>query len=329
MKHQCECSEPFLLVAGVSKAGTTFIFDCLESHPEIDACSIKEPRFFIPVEYEQAKSGIRYGVNKIDDYLALFQNKPNAVKVEASSNYFGCPGSETLIARELTSAKAVISLREPISRIVSCYQMALSRCWIPPDLSFDDYVLKLLNDTPIQGYGWRILLEEGLYSRHLRRWISILGDERILVVWASELNSSPLEVIRDISRFAGIDPDFYDGYSFQKSHQTVAVRGGNLRYKFTAWKRDLWLRAGGESRFLKWYARVRRITTPLMRRLLYSPAPRIKVKYETLGTLYEYYRQDVEELASLLNREVPWANVYKTDSVDELLHSSSKLSISS
>ena len=56
-----------------------------------------------------------------------------------------------------------------------------------------------------------------------------IGEDRIKVILFEQLISNPQKWMKDISEFAGIDPSFFDGYSFPKDNETYTVKSPLLQ----------------------------------------------------------------------------------------------------
>ena len=48
----------------------------------------------------------------------------------------------------------------------------------------------------------------GLYARQLARWMPWLESGQLMVIQSEQLFASPLELLPDIFRFIGVDPDY-------------------------------------------------------------------------------------------------------------------------
>lgn len=108
-------SKPKLLILGVQKAGTTTLFDLLDSIPEFCGANVKEVGFYTKdMFYLQGK----------DWYLKQFsQCDRKAIKFEATPEYLYYPDVPQKIFSFNNATKFIIVLREPSARCYSAWNM--------------------------------------------------------------------------------------------------------------------------------------------------------------------------------------------------------------
>jgi hypothetical protein len=309
-------TEPFLFIAGVSKAGTTSLFDYLRAHPGVSASRPKEPFYFVPADF-YFNPPLRYGRDPLERFLALFPSgSATQVRLEGSSLYFMVPSIATKLDRIFSDLRVVISLREPVARLVSCYQMAQFHEWLPPSVTLDSYLRQMLDDANRLPYNQ---CDEGRYSVRLSRWFGALGRERVKVVWFDDLLRDPRRVVQGIARFRGLDPSFYASYRFEKSNVGKVVRSPAVRRAYRGAKKLVSRMAKPGSASRRWLRRLDRRLHPVVERLntRFPSAPRVDPVL--LTRLRDYYRGDLEPLARLTGSVVPWADKYEHPAAEALL----------
>lgn len=125
---------PNLVIAGVSRAGTTSLFNYLAQHPDVGTSDVKELRYFSAVGHGQP-------LGPLDMYAAHFKARTQAYAVEATPGYFYGGGALATVLRETCpSVRVVVSLRSPIERCWSWSQFVKSRDRIPKDMPFSAYL---------------------------------------------------------------------------------------------------------------------------------------------------------------------------------------------
>ncbi len=98
---------------GAAKAASTWIFTCLNEHPEICSDSRKETNFFS--RYYNYKKGIKY-------YYSLFSHcSEDKIKGEFSPTYISSPQAPYLIYKHFPEVKLIACLRNPVDRAYSEY----------------------------------------------------------------------------------------------------------------------------------------------------------------------------------------------------------------
>jgi Sulfotransferase domain len=241
-----------LVVIGVSKAGTTSLFEYLGRHPEIGLSDHKEVRYFTPVRYGEP-------LPPLDAYARHFRNCSNErYAVEATPGYFY--GGRTL-ARAMHetcgSVRVVLSLREPGDRCWSWFRFMKSRMRIPKDLTFDDYLdhCEWLHSTGAdatrenQAY-WG--LGGSCYSDWLDDWIDEFGDD-LRLVFFDDLARDPGGVVNGLFDWLGLDPrqaatawletanktELYRNRTVQRTAVAVNRRGERFFRRHPALKRGM------------------------------------------------------------------------------------------
>ena len=150
----------------------------------------------------------------------------------------------------------------------------------------------------------------GRYSVYLRPYIELFGKINVKIVFFEDLISDPKSVLHEISKFAEIDPNFYDNYIFKHYNATVRLRTSII------------------SRF---YSKMHYVTNKLTYNKPYLHALIKQLKYfvqpilfgllknkEKNGTipeiirnrLLEFYNEEKDILEELLGVPIPWYERY-------------------
>lgn len=108
-------TRPQMLIVGVQKAGTTTLFDLLDSFPEFCGARTKEVGYFINDAYFQKGPGW---------YLSRFSRcKSGSIRFEATPEYFYYPEVPKRIADYNGAMKIIVLFREPAQRCLSAWNM--------------------------------------------------------------------------------------------------------------------------------------------------------------------------------------------------------------
>ena len=228
---------PNVLLLGVQKSGTTWLFRQLEQHPEVYASNPKELFFF------NQPAGI---VNaKIDEYRTYFPIiEGKKVYLEGCATYFwlrskdspydahhlmreSCWETEKNIAAHLgENAKFIVVLRSPISRAVSAYYHAFRRGRTTAKSSI---LLQGQRDG---------ILDMGFYRRFIIRYNSVFGKEKLLFLRFDDLVQQPQATMDKVCAFLNISqnavqPDrgtFNSGYRLKDYGKFIGVgNAGRLK----------------------------------------------------------------------------------------------------
>ncbi|UJS18251.1 MAG: sulfotransferase domain-containing protein [Candidatus Jettenia sp.] len=219
--------KPNVIIAGVTKGGTTSLFSYLSRHPEICSSHIKETCYFLPLRYGNELS-------PIDEYLRYFKHYKNEKYIlEATPGYFY--GSKTIpqrIYKELGKVKIIIIFREPVSRLFSFYKASKGIMLIPKEMLFDEYVglckdhIEMGKSSPIEKDTLYRGIKEGFYSNYLEDWYAYFGDS-LKIVFFEHLKDNPLLFMRELCDWLEIDSHIYPSEQF-----TVENRSAFYRNKF-------------------------------------------------------------------------------------------------
>jgi hypothetical protein len=215
---------PNLLVAGVSRAGTTSMFHYLAQHPDVIASDVKELRYFTPLRYGEPLA-------PVESYAAHFPHDARQqYALEATPGYFY--GGRAL-ARGISAicppdTHVVVSLRSPLERCWSWFGFVKSRLRIPKDMTFETYVdrceqlhLAGIDDRVEHQPFWG--LGGGCYSRWLDDWVDEFGD-RFRVVFFDDLTEAPHRVITELCAWLGLDREPVDRFDFSVDNKTQQYR---------------------------------------------------------------------------------------------------------
>jgi len=194
---------PNLVVIGVSKAGTTSLFEYLGRHPDIGLSDVKELRYFTPIRYGQP-------LEPLPTYARHFEHcLQQRYAVEATPGYFYGGRPLARVMRETCgSLRVVLSLREPGARCWSWFRFMKSRMRIPKDLTFDTYLDRCeqlhgeaLHRPDHEAYRG---LEGGCYAEWLDDWTDEFGSD-LRVVFFDELVNDPPAVLEGLLDWLRLD----------------------------------------------------------------------------------------------------------------------------
>lgn len=304
------CRERFLIIAGVSKCGTTSLFNYLAHHPGIAPCRTKEPWMHPGIAFpcEADSRDPSFG-----EYLGLFPaDGGERIRLEASTAYFSIPEVPRRIASALPNSKIIISFRDPIDRLASWHRFSVFHRQLPADLTFDDYVQRLMQarDMPDAPLIYRHPLELGRYSARAAHWISTLGSDRVLTMWFDDIVARPHETIQRVATFAGVDPDFFRDIRFEPHNPSLEESATALRDVFARTRAALQKRLPANSALRGLLHPWARQASRALDRLTLRPARKAQPKAATIKALTGYYRDDVLALGDAIGMAPPWAHRY-------------------
>ena len=281
---------PNFFIVGVEKAGTTSLYKYLKKIPGVYMSPIKEPWYFAAVT-RSGKKNLGKVENK-KNYIKLFKDVKNEIAIgEASPVYWRDPKAAKLIHDQIPHAKIIISLRDPVERLLSVYLMV--RRTSLGKTSFQKFAEKNIdpnNDVP----------KPPLYYENVKRILDTFGRNQVKIIIFEEWIKNVKETLEDILSFLGLN---YSINEFEiKAHNTSLK--GNPR--------------GVVAQYI--------LRSNVARQIAYSLIPTTKInslkknillgKKQDKPTLtnedkelsINYYQDDVRKLENLLERKFPWPN---------------------
>ena len=193
--------KPNFFIIGTFKGGTTSLHQYLSQHPDVFMPRLKETRYFAFIESASCSDGkyldeIQYPIRTLEQYLSLFEAAQGQKAIgEASPVYLDSPGVAKRLASFDPEAKIIVSLRDPVARAVSGYQM-----WVrsgkerrPPNLALRP------------GERW---VEGSIYAPKLERYYEHFPHENIKVILFEDLVKDATETVRELFDFLNVARNF-------------------------------------------------------------------------------------------------------------------------
>jgi hypothetical protein len=201
---------PDFLIIGAAKAGTTSLYEHFRAHPQIFMPRLKEARFFT---YDGRGSRVKFPVQTPEEYAALFEAAGDARAVgEATPHYLTHPAAAGRIHALLPGARLVASLRNPVDRSYSIYQMNQRNQAANEGVPF---AAAMRTDPHLQDS----------YSAHLARFFALFPRAQMRIILLEDLEARPRATLSGLFEFLGVDPGFTPDLA------KVANPGGTPRIK--------------------------------------------------------------------------------------------------
>jgi hypothetical protein len=274
---------PNFFLVGAPKAGTTSLYRYLDQHPDVYMSPVKEPCYFCEeIRLQQ--------FSEWDDYLRLFEDVKGETAIgEGSVLYLWSKSAAHNIRLKVPDAKILMVLREPVGRAFSEYLHGITEGAVRG--TFRKYIENSLSHGSDKASEVWPCLEFGLYSAGVKRYLDHFSRENVHIVLYEEFQEQQAKVMSRIFEFIGVDPTFLPDTS-ERYHVPHVPR--SLRFGYFLKKHKVWQRAAGmkPSRFRSFVKKfVVRKSTPAV-----SPSDR--------EFLLDYYRADMQKLATLLDRDL-------------------------
>lgn len=220
---------PNLLLAGVTKAGTTSLVHYLGQHPDVSIIPGKGVDHFTPLRFGPAE------LPPIEQYFAAFAGLDTDVVLDGSITYF--TGGQRLVEAvhaALPDARVLVILREPVARMWSAYKMKRSQGTLPDDVDtvgqFVDRCIALAATGEIdrpENVTFRTFTT-AMYVDHLEHWWATYGDA-VRVMFFEDLAERPRETMASLFEWLDVPASVADDIVYTVRNRSVQHRSRVLR----------------------------------------------------------------------------------------------------
>jgi hypothetical protein len=210
---------PDFLCVGAHKAGTTWLYQQLDSHPDFWMPPVKELHYFDQLSRVRRASGTRCRDERdlrflaklkslsaetsidLDNYARLFEPKGSLLSGDISPNY-STLNNEVIrqVVGYFPNLKVIFLARDPVERVWSHLSMEVHYRQIEP---FDATDIAEVNRNLLR----RGMLLRSYPSAVVARWKRCVHPEQFRVYFFDDLQRNPAELRRSVLRFLGADPD--------------------------------------------------------------------------------------------------------------------------
>lgn len=301
---------PNLLMVGAAKGGTTTLHYALDQHPQVFMSRKKEPGYFAWPEEEltfinngKLITKPRFLVNRLDEYLALFEEgEKKKIRGESSTTYLYF--YEKTIANikrihpDPQSVNIVMALRNPVDRAFSQYMHKLR-----DGAETLDFEAALKMEPNRKTENWHFdyqYTERGLYYQQVKAYLD--NFKKVKIYLSEDLRKDPEGLVVSLEDFLEID-------------RIPLAFGDNLNPSGESKSEAL-------NKFLKKPNPVKKFLGNLLPKEL-----RRKMRLKVQSTVYKYnlekkemnpetrdhlkkiYREDIQKLQDLIKRDLTgWLN---------------------
>ncbi|MFY9559311.1 MAG: sulfotransferase [Terriglobales bacterium] len=269
-------SLPSFFVIGPPRTGTTWLYEILQERTLLPAPT-KETRFF-DTHFHRG----------IEWYRAHFPASTTDQRIgEIAPTYFASSEASERIANILPKAKVVCVFRNPVERVMSLYKLKCAYGLIP--WTFEQAMVR---DPE--------MLESSRYATKLKAWQRALGKDQVLATVYDDLRDEPQSFLNRLVDFIGV-PRFELTASQTRCVHTSETMTHPRSYHRTRSASTMadWFKA---RRLDGLVAAVR--NSSLRKLFLGGGPPFAELPLEIVLSLYERFRPEVEELETMLNRDL-------------------------
>lgn len=263
---------PDFVIIGAPKSATTWLVANLRAQPEIFMPS-QEIHFF--------NRNYQRGLGWYEAQLSAARQ--DQIVGEKSASYLAHPEVPHRLRAALPQAKLIVQLRNPVERAYSDYCMLLRRGEVRADIN---------RYLDVRSTSQPRFLEDGLYGRHLQRFLELFPRQQILIILYDDIGNDPAGVFAQVAGFLGLrQPAALDGVARRVKDRTAPMLPLALRRLAKPFK-GLVAPYRGRAWFQSTHA------------LFARPVRYPPLDAELRCRLQQYYAPDVSTVAALLGRDL-------------------------
>lgn len=279
--------EPNFIVAGAPKAGTTWLYQCLKEHPNIFVSTPKELHYFSRDRcYEK---GIAW-------YLSYFQDVEETIVGEVCPSYMYLEKVPPRIYEWNPHVKLIFMVRNPIDRAYSEYCMNIDHWGDTTDI-----------EQALSASGK--IAHCGLYYQQIQEFLKLFPQEQIQILLYDDLKKDPEGLLMEVYNFLGADETFKPEILNKRENSRKPPPRNMAIYQPI---RSLYLG------LLKQYPKTEVILNTMRKKGYLNLFYKVmrggtypKLSREIACNLAFFYKEDVHDLSSLLNRDLShWLDSY-------------------
>ncbi|NJB71506.1 hypothetical protein GGR42_001968 [Saonia flava] len=190
----------FLLI-GAQKCATTWIYHCLNEHPELYVGGGKNETYYF--------GGKTFDQKGLDWFEGLFSDASTYQKLgSASVDYIWDVASIELARKQYPDIKIIAALRNPVERTISAF-FWLMRKNIIEDGSLEDGIRKAIDDYKSGSDTiYSELIRRSLYTDAIIELHENFEKDNIRLILFDDIQNTPKTVLHGIYSFLGVSPGY-------------------------------------------------------------------------------------------------------------------------
>ncbi len=297
---------PNFIIAGAPRCGTTALYTYLGEHPNIFLPKIKELHYFA-LDFPDVQKII---FKSVEEYLTVFADAGDrhlAVGEVSPLYYYSKVALKNI--REFDPAiKIILILRNPVDFVQSVHQLNLgllredepdlAKAWeLQETRKQGKMIPKICREQALIQYG-----EMGLFGKYVEKVFEVFPKEQVLVVLFDDFAANPKAVYETILSFLNVPSDGRQeflpvnaSYEHKSKHLARIIHPPQSIYKLFMRIISLF----GVNSMKKVSLIYNKIEMFNARRI-----PRSSIDPILRRKLQSYFREDIQKLANLINRDL-------------------------
>lgn len=289
---------PDFIISGAAKGGTTSMYRILEQHESVFVPPYNKETYFFSFfnrELPYEKDFLDYAIKNPVEYFSLFKGKENLLLGEASIGYlydyeFCIQNIKKFYGEEYRKVKIIMILRNPVDRAFSHFNF-LIRNGIE-SLSFEEAIKKEViqeRKTIRPGFDY---LEYGMYAKQVKAFLDNFDNVKVFL----------FEELRDFSKLSN---DLFQFLEIEPKALNQAIKAnpsGIPKSKFivSLLRKNRLLSIIYRMFPLRTQDRLKNTRDKVLAKFL----KRTKMNEDTRRDLVEYFREDIDKLERLLEKDL-------------------------
>ena len=289
---------PNLFIVGAAKAGTTFLHNILNNHPDVYMSPEKEPRFFSRMQPFPESQHCLPAISGEANYRRVFKGATSQRIIgESSTSYLWDNQTASLLKNRIPNARIIIILRDPVERAYSHYLMVIRdyRQSLPflEALKEDmERKGKVLGDS-------HFYMEFGLYYEQVKRYLKAFKPHQVLILMSEDLAKKTTDTLHQIAEFLNIDPAPFNLVNSGEMHNPFLAPRGRLARLGLSFQFP-----GNRLRYSIRKLLPRPVRWFIHDRLLLKKADKPPIDERAKRLLIDIYAPDLKKLEHLLSRDL-------------------------
>ncbi|GMH36187.1 hypothetical protein BSKO_04055 [Bryopsis sp. KO-2023] len=246
-------SQPRMLIGiGAQKSGSSFTFHALERHPQIIGSHTKELHVFDRDDFQTSVESYKNYMKNWEEGLKALERPEDAVLMEFTPKYLMQVETPCRIKHFFPNAKFIVTMREPVSRLLSANAMERRHCSPHESRHKDEWpaccevafqsTVELLENAlekletvkdecmnPDIEDPWRNCptqsikpIDRSIYASQIAWWLKHFDASQFIFINAQDLHDNPRQELNRVLKFAGVSPEFNSSVSFAKVSSNTA-----------------------------------------------------------------------------------------------------------
>tara|TARA_B100000508_G_scaffold24443_2_gene17620 strand:+ start:14460 stop:15284 length:825 start_codon:yes stop_codon:yes gene_type:complete len=253
---------------GAQKSGTSWLYKCLEDHPDICTSSGKETHFFSR-HYNNGTNYVSKYFDRCDKAKFLY---------EGSTSYLYSKEAPKRIKSNFPTTKIIIILRDPVSRTLSHINHIKNKKKIEGKIN----ILEFSKIYPE-------VIENSRYKKNVPDYISSFGKDSVLILDYEEIKNRPQKLIDTVCDFIGARRISPRSLNFRYN----SGKARSNKYYKTATRLYLRLKKYMIFNYIFWLLKTLKIDSLLLEKMLIKTT-RNQDRYSGIEELEEILSEEIE-----------------------------------